>query len=90
MGFPVPLTEWVKNGLSDYISDVFQMMAEKDRPYLNSDAINNNYVGGKPFSRKTWGLLSLELWYQAFHDQAQKYRSMLDQDENLQAIKNKS
>ena len=86
MGFPVPLTEWVKTGLSDYISDVFQMMAEKDRPYLNSDAINNNYVGGKPFSRKTWGLLSLELWYQAFHDQAQKYRSMLDQEENTQAI----
>ena len=62
-------------------------MVEKDRPYVNSNAIKDNYVGDKPFSRKTWGLLSLELWYQEFHDQAQKYRSMLDQTEKLQAIK---
>ena len=89
MGFPVPLTEWYKTDLNNYISDVFQMMAEKDRPYVNSDIIKENYVGDKPFSRKTWGLLSLELWYQQFHDQAQKYRSMLVQEENPPLIKSK-
>ena len=65
------------------------MMTKKDRPYVNSNAIKDNYVGDKPFSRKTWGLLSLELWYQEFHDQAQQYRSMLDQEENLPPIKAK-
>ncbi len=89
MGFPVPLTEWFKTDLNDFISDIFQVMVEKDRPYVNSNAIKDNYVGDKPFSRKTWGLLSLELWYQEFHDQAQKHRSMLVQEENSPSIKAK-
>ena len=33
------------------------------------------------FSRKTWGLLSLELWQQTFHDRAADYRRMLDEVE---------
>ena len=52
MGFPVPLSEWVETELNDYISDVFQMMAEKDRPYVNSDTIKNKYVENKNFLEK--------------------------------------
>ena len=50
MGFPVPLNEWFKTDLNNFIFDLFQIMAENERPYVNSDATKKNFVGGKPFS----------------------------------------
>ena len=44
---------------------------------MNSKAIMDNLGNEARFSRKTWGLLGLELWYQEFHDQAAKYRAMI-------------
>jgi hypothetical protein len=29
------------------------------------------------FSRRLWGLMSLELWHQNFHDKASEFRGML-------------
>jgi asparagine synthase (glutamine-hydrolysing) len=31
----------------------------------------------RPFGRKLWGLLSLELWQRQFHDRAHEYRKRL-------------
>ena len=39
-------------------------------------AIGVPFYIGFAFNRKTWGLLSLELWHQLFHDRATEYRRM--------------
>ena len=81
MGFPVPLKEWFSGSLRDFVFDIFSNQAAKHRPYLNNDAILRNFEMGSQFSRKTWGLLSLEIWHQLFHDRASEYKRMVDADE---------
>lgn len=77
MGFPVPLKEWFSGELRDMVNDIFSTQKRRHREYFNSDAIIANFDRGERFSRKTWGLLSLELWHQIFHDRAADYRRML-------------
>lgn len=74
MGFPVPLKEWFEGDLKDFAVDIFRTMASKHRPYINSDAVLKNFGTEARFSRKTWGLLSLELWHQQFHDKAAEWK----------------
>lgn len=77
MGFPVPLKEWFNHELSTFVSDVFSNMKSTDRAYINADAVLANFANTGRFSRKTWALLSLELWQQEFHDKASEYRGLL-------------
>ena len=76
MGFPVPLKEWLEGPLKDFVTDLFAEQRLKHRPYLNSDVILSSFGTASRFSRKTWGLLSLELWHQRFHDRAPEFRAM--------------
>ncbi|MFL5926215.1 MAG: asparagine synthase (glutamine-hydrolyzing) [Gaiellaceae bacterium] len=75
MGFPVPLGEWMRDGLSNFLRDIFASKAARDRPYLDPrfDAGSLIESEGK-FSRNLWGLLSLELWQESFHDRAAEWR----------------
>jgi asparagine synthase (glutamine-hydrolysing) len=77
MGFPVPLKEWFGNELHDFVQDLFRSQAALTRPYFNAQAVLANFEKAERFSRKTWGLLSLELWHQLFHDRASKIRDSL-------------
>ncbi len=77
MGFPVPLKEWYSGALREFINDTFSSKSAQSRPFLNSDKIKSNFTEDAQFSRKTWGLLSLELWQQTFHDRAHEFRSKL-------------
>lgn len=81
MGFPVPLNEWFAGPLHDWINDVFRSDRARSRPFLNSEAVLSNLDGSGRYGRKTWGLLSLELWHQCFHDRAADYRRMLTDDD---------
>jgi len=76
MGFPVPLHEWAKGELRDFINDLFRTGQGRNRQFLNNDAILANLDKGEAFSRKLWGLVSLELWHQKFHDRAGEYRKL--------------
>jgi asparagine synthase (glutamine-hydrolysing) len=77
MGFPVPLKEWFTGELRDLVQDTFRSRHARQRPFLNSPAVLANFENASRFSRKVWGLLSLELWHQTFHDQSARYRRML-------------
>ena len=77
MGFPVPLKEWFGGPLHCFVQEIFHGMAEKHRPYINATVALDNLGREARFSRKTWALLSLELWHQAFHDRADEWRNML-------------
>lgn len=77
MGFPVPLTEWAQKDLKDFFQDTFRSQAAKSRPFFNADRAAHSLEENLPFGRKLWGLLSLELWQQQFHDRAAYYRRQL-------------
>jgi len=77
MGFPVPLKEWFASELNDFVLDTVANMKAKNRDFVNTDAVLKNFGQSGQFSRKTWALLSLELWQQEFHDKAAEYRALL-------------
>ena len=74
MGFPVPLSEWYQKELRILIGELFSDSAARSRPYMNSDAVLANFGSGGRFSRKTWGLMSLEIWHRLYEDRAPQLR----------------
>ncbi len=80
MGFPTPLNQWLKNEAHDFVRDTLT-----SRTALSRDLIDNRLVMEKistesKFGRNIWGLLSLELWQQAFHDREYEYRKLLTEE----------
>jgi asparagine synthase (glutamine-hydrolysing) len=74
MGFPVPLSPWMQGELKDFIQDVFHSDSARHREYLSPKLDIQTLIAteGK-FTRKVWGLLSLELWQQEFHDKSHEF-----------------
>jgi asparagine synthase (glutamine-hydrolysing) len=68
MGFPVPLGDWFRRDLAGFVSDLFADDAAGDLPYFNRKAVRKAFAESQPFSRKTWGLLSLEIWRRNLKD----------------------
>ena len=78
MGFPVPLTEWAQGPLRDYVLETFAAGAGR-RSYLVEDFDAESLLASEAgFGRNLWGLLSLELWQQRFHDRAAEWRALGD------------
>jgi asparagine synthase (glutamine-hydrolysing) len=78
MGFPVPLHEWLAQpGVArEFVVDVLSSRRAKERDLVNNQAVVAK-LGTEPrFGRTVWGLLCLELWQRAFHDQASRYRQL--------------
>lgn len=74
MGFPVPLAEWSKNEVKEFIADTLLSKQAQERSYLEKGALKNVLQNEAPFSRRLWVLLSLELWQQQFHDSVNTWR----------------
>lgn len=71
MGFPVPLTLWLRKGgpAAEFVRDVFSSRAARERPYLARPVDLDKVLSGQSvYSRNLWALLSLELWHQQFID----------------------
>jgi len=77
MGFPVPLKEWFRGEMRPMVMDVLSNMHSRKRDFINTSEVLKNVGSESQFSRKTWALLSLELWQQEFHDRATEYRSLI-------------
>jgi len=77
MGFPVPLNEWMQTELKDFVCGIFETGRDIGREFFNSDIILENLSKEGKFSRKIWGLLSLEIWMQQFHDKAGEFKKQI-------------
>jgi len=78
MGFPVPLTSWIRGEARDFVHDVLGTRRARQRPFIDGEAVLRGLDTEPEFGRKTWGFLCLELWQQCFHDRADEFRRMLD------------
>lgn len=76
MGFPVPLTEWIKNDAREFVMDTLTSQTALSRELVNNQAVADAIDGESKFSRQTWGLLSLELWQQEFADCEAKFKAI--------------
>jgi asparagine synthase (glutamine-hydrolysing) len=78
MGFPVPLTEWMKGGLKEYIFDILSSGLTRQDSFIDYKHVMADFHKSDQFTRKQWGFLCYEVWQQQFHDQAEKYRGLLE------------
>jgi asparagine synthase (glutamine-hydrolysing) len=76
MGFPVPLKEWLSGPLRGFAQETFSSSGARAHSYLRADKVIESVGRGGLFSRKIWGLLSLELWHQQFHDRGAEWRAL--------------
>jgi len=77
MGFPVPMKEWMAGELASFVTEIFHNTKSAHRDFVNADAVLQNFGSSGRFSRKSWGLMSLELWQQEFHDKAGQFRALI-------------
>jgi asparagine synthase (glutamine-hydrolysing) len=80
MGFPTPLTEWMRGEARDFIHDVFGSAAARTRTVINNRAVLDGLEREPRFGRGVWGLLCLELWQQTFHDRASEFTQAAGQE----------
>lgn len=76
MGFPIPLNSWLKNELKEFMTDIFSSRKSMQRDFIDNSSVMQKLQSEGQFGRNIWGLLSLELWQQEFHDKADVYRGM--------------
>jgi asparagine synthase (glutamine-hydrolysing) len=77
MGFPVPLNEWLRGEARDFIFDLLGSQAARGRDIIDNRRVLQGLESEPQFGRKLWGLLSLEIWQQQFHDQAASFRNLV-------------
>ncbi len=74
MGFPIPLNSWLKNELKEFVTDIFSSQKAMQREFIDNSGVMQKLQSEGQFGRNIWGLLSLELWQQEFHDRADAYK----------------
>jgi asparagine synthase (glutamine-hydrolysing) len=77
MGFPVPLTEWLRGDARAFAIETLSSAAAQGRHVFNNRKILAGLDDEAPFARKFWGLLCLEIWQQTFHDRESHYKALL-------------
>jgi asparagine synthase (glutamine-hydrolysing) len=76
MGFPTPLTEWVKGEAREFVQDIFACRQAQQRDLIDNRKVLAGLNRETKYGRKIWGLLCLELWQQEFHDKAAYYKQL--------------
>ena len=68
MGVPVPLTEWLRGPIHEFVTDTLLSSRARARGIYKIDGVQQLLRREASFGRQLWGLLSLELWFRAFVD----------------------
>jgi asparagine synthase (glutamine-hydrolysing) len=68
MGFPVPLHLWAKGPCRDFFCDHLLDGRARERGIFEPAEIEKLMSYDRPFSRRLWGMLCLELWHREFID----------------------
>ncbi|OGW38649.1 MAG: asparagine synthase (glutamine-hydrolyzing) [Nitrospirae bacterium RBG_13_39_12] len=82
MGFPVPLTQWIKGEAKEFIYDIFSSEAALSRDFIDNRKVINGLTREPEYGRKIWGMLCLELWQQEFHDKESQFKELLPSSPN--------
>jgi len=80
MGFPTPLNQWIKNEANEFVRDTLTSRAALGRELIDNHLVMEKIATESKFGRNIWGLLSLELWQQAFHDREHEYKKLLTEE----------
>lgn len=78
MGFPLPLNLWIKGELKEYIHDILGSKKALERDLVDNRMVLQKIDKEGKFSRNIWGMLSLEIWQEKFHDNAYRYHQMIN------------
>jgi asparagine synthase (glutamine-hydrolysing) len=72
-GFPVPLAEWFRGELREYVGDLLLDPRTRARGYFRDEyvreLVERHTSGTEDHSRGIWTLLNFELWHREFVDQ---------------------
>jgi asparagine synthase (glutamine-hydrolysing) len=85
MGFPTPLSQWVRSDARDFVIDVLSSGQALGRDLVDNRLVVEGLDGESDFGRNVWGALSLELWQQEFHDRAGAYRNLISERRVVEA-----
>ena len=70
VGFRVPVNEWFRNGMRDYLLDHLQGESSITRGYYNPQALDQalaEHLNGRQNHEKLlWALLNLEIWHRQY------------------------
>jgi asparagine synthase (glutamine-hydrolysing) len=71
--FGLPVRGWLRNELREMLRDMLSEERVRRRGLFNATTvtkmIRDNQTGERDYTLQLWGLLSLELWHQAFREQ---------------------
>jgi asparagine synthase (glutamine-hydrolysing) len=76
MGFPTPLNAWAAGPARDFVSDILSSRPALERNWVDNRRVLASLADESAFGRGFWGLLSLEIWQQEFHDRAAQFRDL--------------
>jgi asparagine synthase (glutamine-hydrolysing) len=76
MGFPTPLNEWIRGEANEYVRDILTSQKALSRELIDNRKVVEGLDNEPKFGRKIWGLLSLELWQQEFHDKNHYFKQL--------------
>jgi len=79
MGFPVPLTEWIQGEAHDFVWDLLSTRQAGQRDLIDNKIVLSRLSAEPQFSRKLWGLISLEVWQQEFHDREAYFQRLMQE-----------
>ena len=68
MGFPVPLSEWLRGPAREFVCDTLLGEASRKRGLFEPKALAGLIQNESKYGREIWGALCLELWFQSYFD----------------------